>query len=189
MLRVGRILARSRANGPGERFVVWVKGCSLRCLGCYNPELFAREGGEELSPLWLAARAGAVGGLRGVTLSGGEPMEQPQAVCEFLDRLVRRLDIVVFTGYTREEILDDPRKAAVWERADLLVCGRYDQTVRSERNPWAGSLSKRVYARSGRIRADEFPDCRVEFVIAPGGRSVLTGFPPVELKRKFAEGV
>lgn len=189
VLRVGRTLERSRANGPGERFVIWVKGCSLRCLGCYNPEFFSAEGGEALSPLGLARRIAAVPDLRGVTLSGGEPLEQPEAVAEFLDRLDRRLDTAVFTGYTREEILSDPRKTAVWDRADLFVCGRFDEESRSEENPWAGSASKRVHARTGRIRADEFPDCRVEVLIAPGGRSVLTGFPPAELKAGLAEGI
>ena len=33
---------RSRANGPGARFVVWLQGCTLGCPGCFNPATHAR---------------------------------------------------------------------------------------------------------------------------------------------------
>ncbi|WP_425586158.1 4Fe-4S cluster-binding domain-containing protein [Streptomyces sannanensis] len=36
--QVHSTLARSAANGPGLRFVVWSQGCSLACAGCFNPE-------------------------------------------------------------------------------------------------------------------------------------------------------
>ena len=39
---------RSRANGPGVRFVVWLQGCTLGCPGCFNPSTHAAAGGREL---------------------------------------------------------------------------------------------------------------------------------------------
>ena len=73
-----------------------------------------------------------------VTISGGEPLDQPEGVAEFLRLLDRRLDSVIFTGYTREEISADPRNAAAVKGADLVVAGRYLREQASEENPWAG---------------------------------------------------
>ena len=35
-LNVAMTMVRSRANGPGERAVIWVQGCTIGCPGCYN---------------------------------------------------------------------------------------------------------------------------------------------------------
>lgn len=174
-LRVGRTLERSLANGPGERFVVWVQGCSLACLGCFNPGLQA-SGGRRLGVSVLARRILAVPGLRGVTLSGGEPMEQPEAVAALLDLLRPALDSVVFTGYTLAEARADARKAAVLARADLVVAGRY--RGRGEGGPWGGSTDKEIAALTGRIRPEEAPACPFELHLRPDGSAFMTGFPP-----------
>ena len=41
LLNVARWITRSRVNGPGERFVLWLQGCSLRCPGCWNPDTWS----------------------------------------------------------------------------------------------------------------------------------------------------
>ena len=178
---IGGALERSRANGPGERFVVWLKGCALACPGCFNPHLWDPEGGEEVSAVSLAARIHAVAGLRGVTLSGGEPLEQPEAVLELLSLLNPRLDTVIFTGFSLAEIQADPRKAPVLTRVDLLVAGRYLRERDSDHNPWAGSSNKEVHALTGRIGACETPEARVELFIGPDGVVTTTGFPTPDL--------
>ena len=185
-LRVGRMLPSSVANGPGQRFVVWVQGCALACTGCFNPELWTGLGGAEIPVEGLAARIHAVDGLRGVTLSGGEPLEQPEAVADLLDLLDPRLDIVIYTGFTWPEIVTDRRRALVMARADLLVAGRFDRGLASETGLWSGSSNKTVHPLTGRIGLDELPECRIEVQIAPDGGAVMTGFPPGELKALFA---
>jgi len=182
-LRVGAVMERSLANGPGERFVVWTQGCALGCAGCFNEHLWPSAGGVVEETAALAARINARPGLRGVTLSGGEPLEQPEAVCDLLARLDPRLDSVVFTGFTRAEIEADARRAKVLARADLLVAGRYVRGLASDANPWAGSSNKEVLALTGRVRADEFPTCRVEVRLAADGSVEVTGFPPPGLSR------
>lgn len=176
-LRVARLLERSRANGPGERCVVWVQGCALGCRGCFNPELWTRQGGVEIPPGELAARINAIEGLRGVTLSGGEPLEQPEAVGELLSLLDGRLDAVLFTGFSWEEVLADPRRRAAALKADLVVAGRYERELASSANPWAGSSNKGVFALTGRLRPEEAPECRVEVQVSSDGSVFVTGFP------------
>ncbi|MBI4801475.1 MAG: radical SAM protein [Elusimicrobia bacterium] len=175
-LRLGTILERSLANGPGERFVIWVQGCTLACPGCFNPELTDFNGGALISTPELIRRIHAAPGIRGITISGGEPLEQPEAVADILKRLDRRLDSVIFTGCTWQEITADSRKLSAVKCADLVVAGRYIRELASDENPWTGSSNQTVHALTGRIRVDEFPSCRVEAQISPAGK-ILRGGP------------
>lgn len=75
-------------DGPGLRCVVFMQGCPLRCACCHNPETWEPAGGTEIESSELMAKVlrlqpyfGRKGGL---TLSGGEPMDQPEFVCEIL---------------------------------------------------------------------------------------------------------
>ena len=68
------------ADGPGVRFVVFLKGCDMRCKYCHNPDSWASKGGEEWTAEDLIAKImkyqsywGKDGGL---TVSGGEPLLQ-----------------------------------------------------------------------------------------------------------------
>jgi anaerobic ribonucleoside-triphosphate reductase activating protein len=84
--RVHAVEPRSQANGPGVRFVVWSQGCTLGCPGCFNPGTHpvTAAGAGEWPPGELAAAAAAQAGcIEGVTLTGGEPLQQPAAVAAF----------------------------------------------------------------------------------------------------------
>ncbi|MBI5883045.1 MAG: radical SAM protein [Elusimicrobia bacterium] len=175
-LRVGRIIERSAANGPGERFVVWTQGCSLACPGCLNRGLWDRDSGTGIEVRELAARA-AASGCRGVTLSGGEPLEQSVAVAALLSALDPRLDSVVFTGFTIDEVRADPARAAALDRADMLIAGRFQERLAWNAPPWAGSSNQTALCRTGRVRVKEWPAARVEAHIGPDGGVFVTGFP------------
>ena len=76
-------LAGSRANGPGRRAVIWVQGCSLGCSGCYNPATHDTKSGEWIEVANLLGRIKALNQeIEGITLSGGEPLQQWSAVDE-----------------------------------------------------------------------------------------------------------
>ncbi|MBI4678468.1 MAG: radical SAM protein [Elusimicrobia bacterium] len=183
MLRIGLTLGRSRVNGPGERFVVWTQGCSLCCPGCFNQDLWSPEGGTAVDIMELARRIHATPSLRGVTVSGGEPLDQPDGVAALLDALEPRLDSVVFTGYAFEEVSADPRKKAVLERTDLLVAGRFEAASACGSPPWAGSSNQTAHRLSGRVRPEEWPDLAVEAHVHPDGSATVTGFPSGGLLR------
>ncbi|MBG0816621.1 pyruvate formate-lyase-activating protein [Planomonospora sp. ID82291] len=78
-------------DGPGTRFVVFTSGCPLRCLYCHNPDTWRMRDGQPTTVDELVARAERyrrfikiTGG--GVTISGGEPLQQPLFTGEFLRR-------------------------------------------------------------------------------------------------------
>ena len=72
-------------DGPGIRFVVFMQGCPMRCLYCHNPDTWAPDGGtamtaDELLALYDKNRAFYKRG--GLTVTGGEPLLQPEFVAE-----------------------------------------------------------------------------------------------------------
>jgi len=173
-------LPRSRANGPGLRYVIWSQGCGLACPGCFNPETHARSGHERTAGT-LAKAVLRSPGIDGVTLTGGEPLEQPGPVTAFC-RAIRagsELGIIVLTGFTRAEIEADPARRAAVADADLVIAGRYNAR-RHLGSGLRGSANKVYWARTGRYAAADVaavPD--VEILIAPDGTTVVTGMPEV----------
>lgn len=67
-------------DGPGVRFVVFLKGCNLRCGCCHNPDTWSCEGGTRYTAKEIVDKAVRYkeyfGDEGGITLSGGEPLLQ-----------------------------------------------------------------------------------------------------------------
>lgn len=87
--RISSIESLGTVDGPGIRYVVFMQGCSLRCLYCHNPETWLEnEGSQCLSPQELIKKIinfkPYFGEEGGVTFSGGEPLLQPQFLIETL---------------------------------------------------------------------------------------------------------
>ena len=79
---MAQIVDDTEAEGPGRRVALWVQGCSLRCAGCCNPEMFAPDAGPELEldAVVERVRAAARRGVEGLAILGGEPTEQAASV-------------------------------------------------------------------------------------------------------------
>lgn len=79
---VHSIQSLGTVDGPGIRFVVFLKGCNLRCGCCHNPDTWNLSGGEEYTPLEIVNKAirykEYFGKDGGITLSGGEPLLQAE---------------------------------------------------------------------------------------------------------------
>jgi len=181
--RIHATEARSRANGPGARFVVWMQGCTLGCAGCFNPATHAVDAGREVD---VAALVDEMRAARcdGLTLSGGEPLQQPEAAAELLAAArTLGLSTLVFSGYTLDEIRALPGGERVLAHLDVLVDGRY---VARERlgTGLRGSANQRIHLLTDRHTLAEVEATPVaEVRIAPGGDVVLTGVDPVRLPR------
>jgi len=180
ILRIHATEPRSRANGPGSRFVVWVQGCTLGCPGCFNPATHAA-GGREVE---VAALVDDIRDVDGLTVSGGEPLQQAAAVAELLARArARGLSTLVFSGYTLDEIRALPDGPAVLASTDVLIDGRY---VAGERlgAGLRGSANQRIQLLAPRYTLAEVEATPVaEVRITPTGDVVLTGVNPLKLKQ------
>lgn len=177
-LNVARTLRRSAANGPGERFVVWVQGCPLACPGCWNPDTwsFARRDVRDVEG--LVDEILGVTGIEGVTFTGGEPFAQARALAEIAVRVRGAgLSVVVFTGYAPHE-LDGTDARSLLAHTDLLVAGRYLEDERAEGLPLRGSRNQGLHFLSDRYApADVLGSPDAEIHLGPDGSITVTGFP------------
>lgn len=181
VLNLHAIAPRSYANGPGVRFVVWFQGCSLRCPGCFNPDTHD-PAPRRLVPVarLLDDIAEAAPPIEGITLSGGEPLEQPEGLLDLLAGVRRRtkLSALLFSGHAKAEILEMPLGREILGLTDVLVAGPYDETQRLARG-LRGSANQRIHLLTDRYAlADIESTPPAEIVISPDGRVVTSGIEP-----------
>lgn len=87
--RIHSIETCGTVDGPGIRFVIFTQGCPLRCLYCHNPDCQQVTGGKEVTVEALITEIQKYRSFirkGGVTVSGGEPLMQPEFVREILHR-------------------------------------------------------------------------------------------------------
>lgn len=183
-IRIHALLPVSRANGPGARAVVWVQGCTLGCPGCFNPRTHGRRGGRTVAVEALVEEVvGLSGSVEGLTVSGGEPLQQLRPVTELLRgvRAASGLSTLLFTGYTWRELARMPGVSRLLDCVDVLLAGRYDRSRRLARG-LRGSANKTVHFLTGRYAARDLEDLpAAELTLTAAGEIVSTGIDPVIL--------
>lgn len=145
----------TRALGPGLRYAVWVQGCPFACPGCVTPEGRDIDGGTIAETDSLVADIASRHDIDGITVSGGEPMLQSDALARLLEGVARlrpELTVVVFTGFRIEELTADPAACRVLEQIDLLVDGRYVESLNDGRG-LRGSSNQRLHFLTPRLEA------------------------------------
>jgi anaerobic ribonucleoside-triphosphate reductase activating protein len=163
---------------------VWLQGCTLGCSGCFNPATHDGSGGRDIAIADLAAQLASTADIEGLSLSGGEPLQQPRAAAALLDAArALGLSTLAFSGYTLDEIRALPDGDAVLARLDVLIDGRYVASERLARG-LRGSTNQRVWLLTERYTlADIEATPTGEVRIARDGSVVLTGVEPLKLRR------
>lgn len=148
-LRVFGLVPDSIVDGPGLRYGVFVQGCTHACPGCHNPESQPADGGSDyaLDDIYDDIRANKL--IQGVTFSGGEPFEQPEA-CAALARRLKDAgyDVWAYSGYTFEDLrrkaADQPAINDFLGCLDVLVDGPFVESLHSYELDWRGSSNQRL---------------------------------------------
>jgi anaerobic ribonucleoside-triphosphate reductase activating protein len=182
MLRLHAFLPFSRANGPGSRAVIWVQGCSLGCPACFNPKTHSFQGGQVILVDELVQRLVELRDqVQGVTISGGEPLQQPVALLALLANIRQRtpLSVLLFSGYTWDEIQHIPQAKKILGYVDVLIAGRYQHSLRLANN-LVGSSNQSVHFLSGRYHSSNLQNIPPgEVIISPDGEVTLSGVDPL----------
>ena len=148
-MRYGQIRQYDIANGPGIRATVFVTGCSRHCVNCFNEEYQDFNAGSE----WTAAETERLISYlqddtnSGLTLLGGEPMENAEDLLELVQavrRAVPEKSIWVYSGFLYEEILAQPARKALLEACDVLVDGPFVDALKDPGLYFRGSSNQRV---------------------------------------------
>ena len=173
----------SKVNGPGVRFVLWTQGCSKGCSECFNPETWSTNIYKELSPTQIFELIKNFE-VDGVTISGGDPLEQEDELLELLMLLSTmrlRKGVILFSGFTRAEISSNFIREQCLKYIDVLIDGRYEKNLKIDFS-LRGSSNQEFYFFSNKISSDELSfDQEIE-ISSLEGDIMMTGFPNISRK-------
>jgi anaerobic ribonucleoside-triphosphate reductase activating protein len=177
--------------GPGRRIGIWVQGCSIGCRGCVSQDTWARDDAKTIGVDDLVAwcRRVSDNALDGVTISGGEPFEQPAGLAALLARLDRwreesalDFDILCYSGLPMRTL--ERKHAKLLARLDAIIPEPYVDKLPLA-NVWRGSSNQPLVPLSdrGRSRYARFVDApahqggkHVQMAVE-GGRVWMIGIP------------
>ena len=191
-VNIHRIIENTQSEGPGKRFCVWVQGCSHHCKGCFAQDTWDfSERNRILVEDMLQTIKKEVSDIEGITVLGGEPFDQPEALLELL-KSVKSLGLstLVFTGYLIEQLQTHP-KASVREALrwiDVLIDGPYIEAQRSFAVPLIGSSNQKYHFLTDRYTMKDFKKNTIEVRISKDGTVSFNGMGDFPELRKRYEG-
>lgn len=191
-LELNRVHFPVRTLGPGSRIAVWFQGCSLHCPGCVSRDTWEHGRGvvsldrvTDLLSNWLPR-------ADGLTVSGGEPFEQPAALMALLQwwKANSAGDVLLYSGLSWEQLQSEhPRILAL---ADAVISDPYDcespQTL-----PLRGSDNQRLHLLTplARQRCAVLVSSSALELCVDGDRVWLAGIPRsgdlARLRQRLAE--
>lgn len=140
------------ANGVGIRTSVFVSGCSNKCKGCFNQELWDKNYGQEFTDETIKEILDSIDKpyIDGLSILGGDPLEYynlemvDKLIVDFRKRFGFNKSIWMWTGYLLEDIINDDRRWEVVRKLDYLVDGPFIQKKKNLKLKYRGSENQRI---------------------------------------------
>ncbi len=145
-MQIDRIYYPVETLGYGKRIGIWTIGCKHHCYNCSNPELWDQNNERDISIDQIIDCICKIDNAVGITITGGDPFEQPEELLELLQR-IRQLgysDILVYTGYTFEELQKRGEISnSILQNIGVLVDGMYIDELNDNKS-FRGSSNQRI---------------------------------------------
>jgi anaerobic ribonucleoside-triphosphate reductase activating protein len=156
-LRLSRVHFPVTTLGPGQRLGIWFQGCSIQCSGCISADTWTTGRGHTTLEALLEQITALLPKADGITISGGEPFDQPAALVALLAALRERTsaDILVYSGYAHEDL--DATLQRAQGLIDALISDPFELHSAHSR-PLRGSDNQRMHILTalGRERFTEY---------------------------------
>lgn len=139
--------------GPSPRLLLWLHGCNRKCPGCiavdWNNSSSAKY---NLSVKTLIQLINDNDEIEGVTISGGEPFLQSEALSQFICGINK--GIIVYSGFTRRELeqMHSEYNDMILNNIDALIDGEYIEEL-NDNKPFRGSSNQRIHMLTNRYNA------------------------------------
>ncbi len=176
--------------GPGRRIGLWLQGCSIHCPGCVSQDTWPKDPSRRIAVADLVAwcRKVSAGAPDGITISGGEPFDQPAGLRALLASLVawrreKRLDfdVLCYSGYPLRKL--EKEHGRILALLDALIPEPYVDHL-PQGNVWRGSANQPLVPLSARgreryadrVAAPASGDRRMQATVE-GGRVWMIGIP------------
>lgn len=139
------IIEDTTVDGPGFRTAIYCAGCLNACPGCHNPESWNIRNGKMMETDEVLAYVLA-DEFADVTFSGGDPMFQADGFAELARKIKANSSksIWCYTGYRYEDLLRHPQQAELLRWIDVLVDGRFVETLKDPDLLFRGSSNQRL---------------------------------------------
>lgn len=125
----------SVVDGPGIRTVLFVQGCDLHCKGCQNKSTWDITKGKKIDIDNLVDELNKRVFNKKITISGGEPLMQKEALIELVNKLSDlEFDIALYTGHQKENVPN-----AIIDKIKYLKTGNFIQELKTTIKPFVGS--------------------------------------------------
>lgn len=180
VIKVAHIEEKTNLLGPYDRFVIWVHGCCFNCKGCIAVN--TKSGSYDEMDVDVLAHRIVSSSCEGITVSGGEPFLQTAALLELFRKikLERDIGIIVYSGFTLEEVQKDVEKSRLLPYIDILIDGRYVQELDDGR-AYVGSSNQVIHYLTVRYITEEneyyAASKRRAEIKFTSNRAVLIGIP------------
>jgi anaerobic ribonucleoside-triphosphate reductase activating protein len=156
-LLINKLHAPVTVLGPGRRLGIWLQGCRIRCKGCVSQDTWEFDTSKRMPVADLLAWCAetvkcAAEPITGVTLSGGEPFDQPEGLSALLRGLRRQpatagLDLLCYSGYPLKTL--QAAHADLLGQLDALIPEPYIDALPLEKR-WRGSANQTLEILSAR---------------------------------------
>jgi anaerobic ribonucleoside-triphosphate reductase activating protein len=170
--------------GPGRRVGIWFQGCSIRCAGCISVDTWPTDRGVTGVGRVLDAVKSWLAGADGITISGGEPFDQPEALRQLLLglRSLTEGTILVYSGNEFEKLTGWLAESP--GLIDALISDPYDYRA-AQTLALRGSDNQRLHllTRAGAAAFSSFDrpatadDLRLDAMFDPDGTVWFAGVP------------
>ncbi len=146
-IKLAGVTKESITDGRGLRYTVFTQGCPHHCKGCHNPETWDFDAGYDTDTDEIIEDFKKNPLLKGITLSGGEPISQAEACFDLAKNAhAAGKDVTLFTGWTLEELtgMQNPTVNALLDEIDVLVDGKFIEEKKNLELLFRGSENQRL---------------------------------------------
>lgn len=162
------------ANGPGCRVSLFVSGCRKHCPGCFNASTWDFEAGQKFTEKTMMDILDALEHdyIRGLTILGGEPMEPENVgwvrdLCHEVKRRYPDKDIWLYSGWTFEEIMGEPKlrsaRMKLLEYLDVLVDGSFMEDKKNLAIAFRGSDNQHIIDVQATLHCGDVCDISAQY--------------------------
>lgn len=144
-LSILNVVEDTTVDGTGFRTAIYAAGCAHACKGCHNPQSWQLGYGKSLT-LDSLLQTVAANPFANVTFTGGDPLFQVEGFTLLAQQIKRETDKTIwcYTGYTYEQIVANKRLSPLLPYIDVLVDGRYEETLHNSELLFRGSSNQRI---------------------------------------------
>ena len=129
----------SLVDGPGIRTVLFMQGCNVHCIGCQNKSTWDIKKGKEVEVADLVKELCNNSLNKKITISGGEPLYQKDALIELVKELKKEhFDIALYTSYQKKDV-----PIQVIKCLKYLKTGKFILKNKTTVTPYVGSTNQK----------------------------------------------